>query len=108
MSIFTKIGQKIGEKIIGPIIRKEIFKNMDKILEMIGKVLGPIVEKYGTKFLVALGADAALAYMAYTGKLDPRYAVGGIVAITVAYLIVRVKQDALKANGKAVENGGGK
>lgn len=62
---------------------------MEKVL----KFLEGVVDKYGTKFMVVLGADGGIVYLALKDKVDGLYAVIGITLTTIAYFIFRHKEE---------------
>ena len=84
-------------KVFGPIIRKEILKVMETWIQPILDFLFKLADKYGTKFLVALGGVGGCTYLAYSDKVDGLYALIGIVAVSVGYFFARRAQE--KENG---------
>ena len=90
MSIFSKILQ--------PILRKEIKKTMMKywkeFLEPFIEVLSTLIAKWGTKFILALGAEGGLFYLVYDGRLEPRWGAACMAIVAIAYFVSRVKETA--------------
>jgi hypothetical protein len=89
VSILTKILSPI----IRPLIRKEIKRVMEKYTQAVLDFLFKLADKYGTKFIVALGGIAAVFYLTKDGQLQPLYACGGIVVMVVAYMVARRQQE---------------
>ena len=56
-------------------------------------ILDKAVDKFGTKFVLAILTNLALAYAVYYGKIDGLYGCIGIVLVTVAYFFARRKQE---------------
>lgn len=66
---------------------------MKDFIQPILDFLFKLADKYGTKFLVALGGVGGLVYMAKEGILPGEWAGIGMVIIVVAYLIARRQQE---------------
>ena len=94
MSIFTKIIWKI----VKPEVLKEIKKSMEKFLPQLIK----LVEKYGTKFLVALAGIYFVYDLANKDKIQGIYAAAIIGCIAIVYFLVRRWQGVSK-----LKNGNG-
>ncbi|MEA1998219.1 MAG: hypothetical protein U9N61_02685 [Euryarchaeota archaeon] len=65
---------------------------MNDIVKEVLSFLAVIVDKYGTKFLVALAAIGGVVYLAFLDKLGWPAAIG-IGIVTVAYFIGRHLQE---------------
>jgi len=59
------------------------------LIELVGK----LADKYGTKFIVALGGIGGLAWMTNADKLAGEWAAVGIVLICGLYMIFRRQQE---------------
>lgn len=63
-------------------------------LPKIAQVLIPMIEKFGTKFFVALGTEAAIWHLGNTGKIDNEYVLAAAhVAVAATYFLARHKQE---------------
>ena len=91
MSIFTLPSRMVDSIVKGLIKRrlKKTMKNLQPVLDFLFKV----VDKYGTKFVIALGGIAAVFWLSFKGELDPLYACIGIVVMVVAYMWARRAQE---------------
>ena len=100
--------RKLIWKIVKPEVFKEIKKSMEKFLpQLIG-----LVEKYGTKFLVALAGNYFVYDLANKDKIQGIYAAGIIGIISVMYFLMRRWQEVSKPkNGNGAtppgDNGNG-
>jgi uncharacterized membrane protein YfcA len=63
------------------------------LIQPVLDLVGQLAEKYGTKFLVALGAIGGLVWMTYSDKLPGEWAAGGIVLVAALYMVFRRKQE---------------
>ena len=79
--------------ILKPLIKREAKKLMKDFIQPVLDFLFKLADKYGTKFIVALGGIGAMAYLAGYCALDPRWAVVGAVAIAVGYFFARRSQE---------------
>jgi len=82
--------------IIQPLIRREIKKMIFKNLKDINPaivLLMQIIEKFGTKFVVCLGAEAGIGYLGHAGKVEGWIAVVGMVLVACVYFFARRQQE---------------
>ncbi len=71
-----------------------------KDLHPIAAIVMQLVEKFGTKFVLALGAEAGIGYMGYVDKVEGWIAVVGMAFVAAAYFYTRRQQE--KAQEKIV------
>lgn len=70
--------------------------------ELIEKILGFLkgtVDRYGVKFLVALGGVYAIYDLTLKGFIEGKWAVIGIAVVMVAYFVFRHLETVSKTNG---------
>ncbi len=79
--------------IIDSLIRRRLKAIMVELLKQILPDINDLVDRIGTKALIACGGIAALYYMAATGKLEGLYAAIGIAVIAVAFFAFRRAQE---------------
>ena len=60
------------------------------MIEGILKLLAPMVDKYGTKFLVTLATNSMVTYLALKGQVTGVQALAAIVILTVLYYAARL------------------
>ena len=93
MSIFSKAGAAIMGPIVKQVIRKEIKKNMEQ-WKPIWVIIQSAIEKFGTKFVLALGVEGWLGYLIYDGKIgNPLFGVIGMVITALGYFAARRAQE---------------
>lgn len=85
--------KKLLSKIFGPLIRREILKIMEKFIQPLFDFLFKLADKYGTKFLVALGGIGGSVYLGYADKVDGLYSLVGCVVVAIGYFFARRAQE---------------
>jgi hypothetical protein len=75
-------------------------KVMEKLIKPFIAFLSPIIDKYGTKFLVVLGTEGAILYLAHSDKVEGLYAVIAMAAVAIAYFFARHIQEINKPTKK--------
>jgi protein-S-isoprenylcysteine O-methyltransferase Ste14 len=63
------------------------------LIQPLIELVGQLADKYGTKFLVALGAIGGLVWLTHSDKLAGEWAAVGIVLIACLYMVFRRKQE---------------
>ena len=84
MSIFTPI--------LRPLIIREV-KNMMKDMKPAAAIVMQAIEKFGTKFVLALGAVGGIGYLTYMDKVEGWIGVLGMVLVAVGYFYARRQQE---------------
>ena len=79
--------------IIDALIKRRLKAIMVELLKQILPDINDLVDRIGTKALIACGAIAALYYMASIDKLEGIYAGVGITAVAVAFFAFRRAQE---------------
>lgn len=83
--------------IIDALIKRRLRAIMVELLKQILPDINDLVDRIGTKALIACGAIAALYYMASIDKLEGIYAGIGITAVAVAFFVFRRAQESEQA-----------
>ena len=79
--------------IIDSLIRRRLKAIMVELLKQILPDINDLVDRIGTKALIACGGIAALYYMATIDKLEGLHAAIGIAVIAVAFFVFRARQE---------------
>ncbi len=74
---------------------------MEKFIKPVLDFLRPVILKYGTKFLVVLGTEGAIMYLAIIDKVEGLWAVIAMAAVTIAYFFARHKQEITTKENKS-------
>ena len=53
----------------------------------------PLIQKWGTKFLLALLSNGVIAYMVYADKIEGLYGLIAMVVVALGYFWVRRNQE---------------
>lgn len=70
------------------------------MFDKIASLLLPLVQKYGTRFLVTLGIVGAFTFLVYTGKMNDLYGAVGMTITAVFYFVFRSKTEIHNGNNK--------
>ena len=79
--------------IIQPLIRRELKKMVIKDLKPGAAIVMQMIEKFGTKFVLALAAMGGIGYLAYADKVEGWIAVVVMGMVAIGYFYARRMQE---------------